>query len=226
MLTGPGGSHKGSCYPPTGFRLMCCLHFIMRSICLGFFLVAGWVCLFALRASAGEYKYPATLPALTINLPDRWKISEVPGAGRLIVCTGPTDANFVVSLMTLPVNTTLEQRDGILTRAARGAAESAKLTDVTVSAVSEEKINGGERTFAIVRATGKLKGSAATVFYGAFTLNEGGNYYLLGEAGPNASVQAHKEEFERAANSIQPYELATPAPTPMLRLAMPTPGGH
>ena len=129
----------------------------------------------------------------------------MPGPAELIVWTTPGDANFVVSLMTLPAATKPEDRDTLLTKSARAAAESAKLTDVTVSGVSEEKIAKGTRTFAMVRANGKMgKGNSATVVYGAFTLADDGPYYLLGEAGPNASLLAHKEEFQKLANSIKP----------------------
>ena len=173
-----------------------------------FLLATGLLCLstFAPRtAQAGDYKYPELLPVLVFAVPAGWKVAPVRGPADLIVCTTPGDANFVVSLMTLPTATAPADRDALLTKSARAAAESAKLTDVTVSSVSEEKIGQGSRTFAMVRANGKMgKGSNATGVYGAFTLTDGGPYYLLGEAGPNASLLAHKEEFQKLANSIQP----------------------
>ena len=181
----------------------------MRAISRPLFpLATGLLCLLTLApraARAGDYKYPQLLPVLVLTVPAGWKVAPVPGPADLIVCTTPGDANFVVSLMTLPTATAPADRDELLTKSARAAAESAKLTDVTVSSVSEEKMGQGSRTFAMVRANGKMgKGSNATVVYGAFKLTDDGPYYLLGEAGPNASLLAHKDEFQKLANSIQP----------------------
>ena len=179
-----------------------------------FFLLLGLLCLSVLApkaAQAGNYRYPKALPALVLTLPDAWQVStQETGTERLAVWSSPQDENYLVTLMSLPADTTPAIRDATLTDAARTAAAGAGLTDIQVSAVTEEKINEGLRTFAVVHASGKHNGTDVIYVYAAFKLAENGHYYVLGEAGPDASLLAHKEEFQKAANSIQPVVAATP----------------
>ena len=178
------------------------------------FFLPGLLCLSLLAptaAPAADYRYPRALPALVLTLPDAWQVpAQETGTERLAVWSSPQDENYLVTLMSLPADTTPASRDAILAAAARTAAAAAGLTDIRVSAVTEERINEGLRTFAMVHASGKHNGADVIYVYAAFKLDENGRYYVLGEAGPDASLLAHKEEFQKVANSIQPVGAGTP----------------
>ena len=184
---------------------MCPTRFLLLASLLGLPVFAPGA------AQAGDYRYPKTLPALVITLPDAWQVAaQETGTERLAVWSSPQDENYLVTLMSLPAGTTPAIRDATLTEAAKAAVAAAGLTDIRVSAVHEEKIKEGLRTFAVIHATGKHNGTDVIYVYAAFKLDENGHYYVLGEAGPEASLLAHKEEFQTVANSIQPVGAGTP----------------
>ena len=173
------------------------------SRCLPALLVALCVISPFFGLHADEYRYPKARPALVVNLPEGWTTKEIPGLSQLLTCTTAADLNYAITFTALPPHTDTATRDTLLADAARSAAAGASLTDITVSKVSEEKLAQGLRSFAMVHATGKRDGAEITVVYGAFLLEGAGRYFVLGEAGPNASLLAHKEEFQKVANSIQ-----------------------
>ncbi len=141
---------------------------------------------------AGDVKYPAETPILSVTVPDGWT-SEI-SKGDLDLTT--SDGNVYFSLSTTNNAVKLDPKVS-----ARKFAEGAGLTDITVEANDDEEENGVKKKTAFV--TGKKGGTDYYAIVGSITLPDGTKcaIFVLGE---KDSMVAHKKELQTIDSSIKP----------------------
>ncbi len=144
----------------------------------------------ALRA--GDVKYPAETPILSVAVPDGWT-SEI-SKGDLDLTT--SDGNVYFSLSKSNNAAKLDPKVS-----ARKFAEGAGLTDITVEANDDEEENGVKKKTAFV--TGKKGDTDYYAIVGAITLPDGTKcaLFILGE---KEAMAAHKKELQTIDSSIKP----------------------
>lgn len=141
---------------------------------------------------AGDVKYPAETPILSVSVPDGWT-SEI-SKGDLDLTTSDGNVYFSVSKS----NNAAKME---ATASAKKFAEGAGLTDVTVDANDDEEDNGVKKKTAFV--TGKKNGTDYLAIVGSIILPSGVKcaLFILGD---KDSMVAHKKELEGIVSSIKP----------------------
>ena len=143
---------------------------------------------------AGDVKYPAETPLLSVSVPEGWK-SEI-SKGDLDVTTA--DGNVYLSLSKTNNAAKMEA-----TVTAKKFADGAGLTDVTVEANEDEEANGVTKKTAFV--TGKKGDTDYFAIVGSITLPSGVKcaLFILGD---KESMVTHKQELVGIVASIKPVQ--------------------
>ena len=157
------------------------------SLALGF-IVLGVVG----SARAGDVKYPAETPLLSVSVPEGWT-SEI-SKGDLDITT--SDGNVYFSISKTNKASALDA-----TVSAKKFANGAGLTDITVEPNDDEEENGVKKKTAFI--TGKKGETEYLAIVGSLTL-PGGVKCALFILGEKDSMVTHKKELEGIVSSIKP----------------------
>lgn len=141
---------------------------------------------------AGDVKYPAETPMLSVSVPDGWT-SEI-SKGDLDLTTA--DGNVYLS-----VSKTNNAAKMEAAASAKKFADGAGLKEITVDANEDEESYGVTKKTAFV--TGKKDGTDYFAIVGSITLPSGAKcaLFILGE---KEAMVTHKKELEGIVASIKP----------------------